>query len=132
MLFFGLSHFYKQDELVLMLPGFVPFPSAIIIITGIVEILLAAGLVFSSTRRIAGILLALYFVAVLPANVYKAINDIDVSGTMSSPILSWIRLLFQPLFILWTLYSSKTPRAERATARLLDGVSTRHSGRSVK
>jgi len=110
MVFFGLSHFYKQDELVLMLPGFVPFPNTVVFMTGIIEIILAIGLVFSSTRRLAGILLAIYLVAIFPANVYKALNEVDISGTLSSPIISWVRLAFQPLFIIWALYCSKTPK----------------------
>src|SRR5690625_3582905 len=63
MVFFGLSHFYKQNELVLMLPQMIPFKETIIYLTGIIEIALAIGLVFSSTRRWAGIFLAIYLVA---------------------------------------------------------------------
>src|SRR5690606_36451640 len=75
LIFFGLSHFYKQDELVLMLPDFVPFRMTIIYLTGVTEIILAIGLLVPATRRWSGILLAIYFVAILPANVYKALLE---------------------------------------------------------
>ncbi len=107
MVFFGLSHFYKQDELILMLPEMIPNKKTIIYFTGIIEIALAIGLLFPSTIRWSGILLAIYFVAVFPANFIKAMNEIDITGTLSSPIMSWIRLAFQPLFIVWALYCSK-------------------------
>jgi len=112
MIFFGLSHFYKQDELVMMLPSYVPFSSALIFLTGIIEILLAIGLLYPPTRRWAGIMLAVYLIAVFPANVYKAMNEIELSGTLSSPVMSWVRLFFQPLFIIWAFYFTKPAKTE--------------------
>lgn len=107
LVFFGLSHFYKQDELILMLPDFMPFPEVIIFITGIIEIILAVGLIFPTTRRLSGILIAIYFIAVLPANIYKAVNTVEISGTLSNDTMSWVRIFFQPIFIIWALYCSK-------------------------
>lgn len=107
LVFFGLSHFYKQDELILMLPDFIPFPEGIIFITGIIEIMLACGLILPITRRLSGLLIAIYFTAVLPANIYKAVNTVEVSGTLSNDTMSWVRIFFQPVFIIWALYCSK-------------------------
>jgi uncharacterized membrane protein len=107
LVFFGLSHFYKQDELILMLPDFIPFPEFIIFITGIIEITLAVGLLFPTTRRLSGILIAVYFIAVLPANIYKAVNAVEISGTLSNDTVAWLRIFFQPIFIVWALYCSK-------------------------
>lgn len=107
LVFFGLSHFYKQDELILMLPDFIPFPEFIIFITGIIEITLAVGLLFPTTRRLSGILIAVYFIAVLPANIYKAVNTVEISGTLSNDTVAWLRIFFQPIFIVWALYCSK-------------------------
>ncbi len=105
--FFGISHFFLQEELVAMVPGFLPFPEFIVMATGIVEIILAAGLIYPATRRWSGILLAIYLVAVFPANVIKAMSDIEIAGAFNSPIMSWVRLTFQPLFIIWALYCSR-------------------------
>lgn len=105
--FFGLSHFYKQDELILMLPDFMPFPEVIIYITGIIEIILAVGLIYPTTRHLSGILIAIYLIAVLPANIYKAVNMVEISGTLSNDTMSWVRIFFQPIFIIWALYCSK-------------------------
>lgn len=107
LVFFGLSHFYKQDELILMLPSFIPFPEFVVYVTGIIEIVLAVGLIFPPTRRISGILIAIYFIAVLPANIYKAVNMVEISGTLSNHTMSWVRIFFQPIFIVWALYCSK-------------------------
>lgn len=68
LLFFGISHFYKQDELILMLPEFIVF------MTGIIEIVLAVGLIYPATRRLSGTFLTIYFIVILPANINKALN----------------------------------------------------------
>ncbi|GAA0379705.1 hypothetical protein [Bacillus horti] len=107
LVFFGLSHFYKKSELMMILPSWVPFPEFVVYVTGVIEIVFAIGLLFERTRRVTGVLVALFFVAILPANVHKAINDLEISGAMSSTFLSWVRLFFQPIFIVWVLYSSK-------------------------
>src|SRR5690625_5270712 len=107
LIFFGISHFYKQDELILMLHVFMPFPVFVILITGIIAIILAVGLIYPTTRRLSGILIAIYFIVVLPANIYKAINTVEISGTLSNDTMSWVRIFFQPIFIIWALYCSK-------------------------
>lgn len=94
LIFFGLSHFYKQDELILMLPDFIPFPEFIIFITGIIEIILALGLLFPTTRKLSGIFIAIFFIAVLPANINKAVNTVEISGTLSNDTMSWVRIFF--------------------------------------
>src|SRR5690625_1538316 len=107
LVFFGISHFYKQDELILMLPDFMPFPEGIIFITGIIEIILAFGLLFPTSRQLSGLLIAFYYIAVLQANISKVINTIKISRTLSNDTMSWIRIFFQPIFIIWALCCSK-------------------------
>lgn len=107
LVFFGISHFFLVDEMILMIPKVFPYPGFIVYATGVIEIILAIGLIIPKTRRLSGIFIALYFIAVFPANIVKAMSDIDIQGTFNSPLMSWVRLLFQPIFILWALYSSK-------------------------
>lgn len=105
--FFGLSHFYKYDELLPMIPNFLPFPGFIVYFTGVIEIILAVGLMIPKTRRWSSMMLVLYFIAVFPANIIKAMNALEIEGSFNSPVMSWVRLLFQPIFIAWALYCSK-------------------------
>ena len=108
LIFFGISHFFLVNEMILMIPKIFPYPDFIVYATGVIEIVLAIGLIIPKTRRLSGIFIALYFIAVFPVNIVKAMSDIDIQGTFNSPIMSWVRLLFQPIFILWALYCSKT------------------------
>jgi len=107
LIFFGISHFFLMNEMILMIPNIFPYPGFIVYATGVIEIILAIGLIIPKTRRLSGIFTAFYFIAVFPANVVKAMSDIDIQGTFNSPMMSWVRLLFQPIFILWALYCSK-------------------------
>jgi len=102
--FFGLSHFYKFRDLLRIVPSWVPYPQQTVYLTGVLEILFAFGLLIPSLRFAAGIAVVLFFIAVFPANLNKAIHRIHVPGTLSTTVLSWVRLAYQPLFILWTLY----------------------------
>jgi uncharacterized membrane protein len=61
-------------------------------------------------RRLAGAMLALYFVAVFPANIHNALNGLSVDGLPQSGWYYWVRLPFQPLAIWWALYSAELIR----------------------
>lgn len=52
----GISPFGLADGMVAMLPEFVPFRYGIIYVTGLIEIALAVGFLFTSTIRITGML----------------------------------------------------------------------------
>lgn len=51
-------------------------------------------------------MLAVYFVAVFPANIHNALNGLAVDGLPQAGWYYWLRLPFQPLAILWALYAS--------------------------
>ncbi len=108
LVFVGISHFFLYDELLLMIPKFLPYPGFIVYLTGVIEIILAIGFISRRTRKLAGIITVLYFIAVFPANVVKAMSNIEIKGAFNSPVMSWIRLSFQPVFIVWALYCSKS------------------------
>src|ERR687895_1929946 len=57
----------NHADLVAIIPPFVPFPSLMVYVTGVLELAGAAGLVIPALRRPAGLALALFFVLVLPA-----------------------------------------------------------------
>ncbi|WP_157244520.1 DoxX family protein [Nonomuraea typhae] len=89
-----------HDDLVAMVPPVIPFPSFVVYLTGVLELLGAAGLVLAATRRAAGYALAVLFVAMFPANVYAAMA---VDG--ATPL--WVRTPEQVLFIGVALWATR-------------------------
>lgn len=68
----------------------------LVYLTGLLEAAGAIGLLIPRTRRLAGICLVLLLVALFPANVYAALNDVPLRGSDPTPL--WYRT---PLQLLW-------------------------------
>ena len=99
----------NHADLVRMVPPFVPFPSAMVYATGVLELLGALGLVIAVTRRAAAFSLAALFVLLLPANVYAALAGVPFHGGEASPL--WLRIPEQVLYVgavLWVARGATT------------------------
>jgi uncharacterized membrane protein len=104
----------NHDDLVAMVPPFVPFPHLTIYATGVLELLGALGLVITRTRAAAGICLAALFVLMFPANVHAAIANVPLGGEPPTPL--WFRGPEQLVFIATALWAANviTPVVSRA------------------
>jgi uncharacterized membrane protein len=96
----------NHGDLVRMVPPFVPFPSATVYLTGVLELLGAAGLVVPRARRVAGIALAVLFVLLLPANIHAALAAVDYNGGEVTPL--WLRIPQQVLYIAVALWAAQS------------------------
>ncbi|OKI87610.1 DoxX family protein [Micromonospora sp. CB01531] len=106
----------NHADLVRMVPPLVPFPSAVVYATGVLELLGALGLVLARTRWAAGIALTALFVLLLPANVYAAVADVPFNGGEPTPL--WPRLLEQALYVAVAVWVTRTADST-AVRRLL-------------
>lgn len=106
LIFFGVDHLVTPGRYLPMLPDLLPFPENIVLITGLCELAGAIGLLAPRTRRLAGLMLAIYFVCVFPANIKNALEGTVVDGLPTLSWYYWIRLLFQPFAVWWALYAS--------------------------
>jgi uncharacterized membrane protein len=107
LLFTSVAHFVFYKGMILMLPPFVLFKKAVIYLTGVFEIIGAVGLVIPSTRFVSGILLIIFFLLLLPANIYASLKNVnlekaDYSGNGLSYL--WFRIPLQLFFIGWVWY----------------------------
>ncbi|MHA4740180.1 DoxX family protein [Dyadobacter sp. MSC1_007] len=113
MLFFtALGHFKFPEGMKMMIPPFIPFKKAMVFITGLMEIAAGIALLFPATRYMAGVFLILFFVMLLPANIYAAIHHIDYQkGTYDGKGLSylWFRVPMQLFLIAWVWYFAIEP-----------------------
>jgi uncharacterized membrane protein len=103
MVFSGVSHFADTAAFVQLLPEFVPGRTALILATGVLEILLGVGLLLPRWRREVALALVAYLVAVFPANVYVAVADVPLEGLGGGN--PWLRLPFQAIYIAWLLWA---------------------------
>ena len=102
----GTNHFINPDWYVRIVPPILPFKTAIVYISGILEIILGTLLIFPKRRFIASWGLILLLVAVYPANIYVALTNGEVMDT--TPLIAWGRLPFQFVFIGLAYWHSKT------------------------
>jgi uncharacterized membrane protein len=78
----------------------------VVLASGVVEIALGAGLVVLWKYRVQlGWIVAAFFVAVFWGNISQYVNHVDAFG-LNSDRARFIRLLFQPLLVMWALGST--------------------------
>ncbi len=104
----GISHLVDATPFQQHLPDFVPAAAAIVVVSGVIEIVLGLALIVarSSVRRV-GLIAAAFLVGVFPANVYVAVADVEVDG-LPGGIYRWIRLPLQAIFVGWAWWSTRT------------------------
>ena len=66
----GVAHFAATNVEMSIVPPYIPWPRAVVWVSGAFELLGAAGLLYRRTRRSAGIGLFVLTLAVTPAHIY--------------------------------------------------------------
>ncbi len=110
LLLVGSDHWIHPERYLPMMPPWIPLHLELVLFTGAAEVAGGIGLLWKDTRRLAGLMLALYFVAVFPANLHNALNGLAVVGLPEASWYYWARLPFQPLAIWWALFSAELIR----------------------
>ena len=104
----GASHLtVSRLDFQAQVPTWLPLdPDFVVISSGIVEILLGLSLItLWRFRKRVGLVVALFFVAIFPGNINQFVNGIDAFG-LNSDSARAVRLLFQPVLVLWALWST--------------------------
>ncbi|MET0862645.1 MAG: hypothetical protein ABW091_16655 [Microbacterium sp.] len=80
---------------------------AIVVASGVVEVMLAGALVvLPKERTVVGWLVAAFFVAVFPGNVHQWQTGRS-APLMRTDRARFIRLLLQPLLVVWAIWSTR-------------------------
>jgi uncharacterized membrane protein len=104
----GVAHFALTDTEMRIVPPYIPWPHAAVIISGVFELLGAIGILIPKTRRAAGIGLFLLTIAVTPANVYM-LQQAELFNVPRWALI--VRLPFQAVLLALILWSTATPAA---------------------
>jgi uncharacterized membrane protein len=102
-LFAGSYHFVNPDFYYDLIPDYLPYPKLINYASGVLEILLALGVIFPKTRLIAVNGIILLLLLFIPSHVYFIqIGSCIENGLCVPEWLGWVRLVvIHPLLILW-------------------------------
>ena len=85
----------------------------VVIASGVVEILLGLSLILLIKYRThIGWITAAFFIAIFPGNISQYINGTDAFGLDTDQARA-IRLLFQPLLVIWALWSTGAWKSRR-------------------
>jgi uncharacterized membrane protein len=105
-LFAGTVHLRDPKLFLQVMPPAIPFPVACILFSGVCELLGSIGLLipWRPVQLLAGWGLTLLLIAVFPANIYMAVDNVRVNGHLIPAWLLWLRLPLQPLFMAGVLW----------------------------
>jgi uncharacterized membrane protein len=116
LVFAGVSHLtFARTAFYAQVPPWLPLNADFVVIaSGVVEIVCGLALLFLSRWRVPmGWIIAALFVAVFPGNISQFVTHSAAFG-LDSDLSRGIRLIFQPLLILWALWCSGAWAAWRA------------------
>lgn len=104
----GIGHLGAQRaEFQAQVPSWIPIAEdTVVVVSGIVELSLGAALILSRRRApIVGVIVAAFFIAIFPGNIAQFVEGKKAFG-LDSDTQRFIRLLFQPVLVVWALWST--------------------------
>ncbi|MDP9098574.1 MAG: hypothetical protein M3N48_06210 [Verrucomicrobiota bacterium] len=118
----GIAHFIAPGPYLAIMPPSIPWPAAMIAVSGAAEILGGFGVCFRSTRRAAGWWLIALLIAIFPANVYAISIGMVIGDNAVPSWMLWARLPLQLVLIAWVWraclgHASRRPRFELRSER---------------
>lgn len=115
----GISHLTTNRlEFQAQVPTLLKSQANLVVLTsGVVEIALGVGLLALWKYRVQiGWVVASFFVAIFPGNISQYVNGVDAFG-LDSDRARAIRLLFQPLLVVWALWATGAWRSFRSRSQ---------------
>ena len=104
----GIGHLTTSRlEFQAQVPTWLPLdPDFVVVASGIVEITLGLSLIILfKFAPYVGLVTALFFIAIFPGNISQLVTQTDAFG-LNTDTARAIRLLFQPLLVIWALWST--------------------------
>ena len=98
---------YQRSEFQAQVPDWIPLSKdLVVILSGVVELGLGLSMIFWKRERIkVGIALAMFYLLIFPGNIAQYVNHTNAFG-LDTDRARLIRLFFQPVLVLWALWST--------------------------
>jgi uncharacterized membrane protein len=105
----GVMHFVRPDFYAPMMPPYLPAHLALIYLSGLAEVVLGLAVLLPATRPLAAWGLILLLIAIFPANIHIALNNVPVFGAKEGAgIWNFVRLPVQGLLIAWAWWYTRS------------------------
>ena len=114
MILAGLSHFFADGIYVKIYPPLLPYPATMVYLTGVAEVLGGIGLLIPSLSQAAAWGFVILFIAVYPANINMALNNIHIDNIPDGMWFQAIRLPFQFVLIAWAWWLTRSQEGIRS------------------
>lgn len=107
LIFAGTGHLtFSRTTFQAQVPTWLPLDADFVVVaSGIVEITLGLWLVSGFRTHLAGLVTAAFFIAIFPGNISQWLTHTDAFG-LNTDSARLTRLFFQPLLVLWALWST--------------------------
>ena len=107
-IFGGYNHLMNPEFYLAIMPPNLPNPEWLNVLSGLAEIVLGVYLLEPRTRVYAAWGIIALLVAVFPANMYAAVENVGAEGPGSGRgTLAYVRLPFQALFVVWAWWYTR-------------------------
>jgi uncharacterized membrane protein len=104
----GTAHFLRPDYYLPMMPPYLPWHSELVFLSGAAEVMCGLGVLFPPTRKLAAWGTIALLIAVFPANLHVAVNNVPVFGAKEGAgALGYVRLPFQLVLIAWAWWYTR-------------------------
>jgi uncharacterized membrane protein len=107
LLYTAIAHFKFNKGMAMTLPDFIPMKAGVVYFTGLIKIAAAIGLIIDGTHYLTAILLVMFFILILPANIIGAKQKVDIEQANHEGYgigYLWFRVPLQLFFIGWVIY----------------------------
>ena len=104
----GVLHLLRPEFYLPMMPPYLPWHYTLVILSGVAELLCGLGVLYPPTRKYAAWATIALLVAVFPANIHVAFNNVPVFGaTEGAGAAGFIRLPLQLVLIAWAWWYTR-------------------------
>ena len=103
----GINHFVHPDMYITIMPPWLPYHAALVLISGICEVVFGLMLLLPTTRKMAAWLIIVMLIAIFPANIQMMLHYMDENNPRLW--MAVVRLPLQVLLIWWAYGFTKEP-----------------------
>jgi uncharacterized membrane protein len=108
----GIAHFVNPSFYMEIVPPYIPRHRQVVFLSGIAEIGLGLLLIPRATRQVAAWGVIVLLLAVFPANLHQAINQVHPAHAPAwmgtpTPLALWMRLPLQAVLMLWAWWHTR-------------------------